>query len=333
VVPLQCYNDRNTYKVPELTATDNCAIQSISYSISGATIRTGNTADASGLFYPGTSTITWTVRDVNGNVSTDTTTVLVNKVDVTIPDAYAVKITPGMGNPNTVYIGYGGTSITWNAQVTSTVTPNTLKYKWIIAGTKIVVGTEPVLTVTPPAPQPGGTLSVTYELIVEDQYLCDPQTKLFKTVTVRDITCGTGKILTCQLQRDGSMKTLCVSATDRVVSTLPAGSYLGSCTTQPLTRTDAVTLQKDQKLNVEQKLVVQTSPNPSKSYFTLIISSESEQPLMIRITDALGRVINTKQNVPANGTLQLGHQFRPDIYYVEVIQGTERVTIKLIKQL
>lgn len=333
VVPLQCYNDRNTYTMSALTATDNCAIQSISYNISGATIRNGNTANASGVFYPGTSTITWIVRDVNGNVSTGVTTVHVNRVDVTIPDAYANKITASIGNPNTVYVGYGGTSITWNAQGTSTVTPNNLTYKWIIAGTKTVVGTGPVITVTPPIPQPGGTLSVTYELIVEDQYKCDPQTKLFKTITVRDIACGTGKIWTCQRQKDGSMKSLCVSATDRVISTLPAGSYLGSCTTLPLSSAGAVTLQKDQKVNVAQKLTLQTFPNPSKSYFTLVTSSGSEQFITIRVTDVLGRVIDIKQNVPANGTLHLGRHYRPGIYYVELIQGAKKVTTKLIKNL
>jgi hypothetical protein len=48
--------------------------------------------------------------------------------------------------------------------------------------------------------------------------------------------------------------------------------------------------------------------------------------------DALGRILETKAGVPANTTLQLGHHYRPGVYYAEVVQGSERVVIKLVKQ-
>src|SRR4030095_5652488 len=68
-VPVQCYNANGAYTIPALPATDNCGIQSISYVISGATSRNGN-GNASGVFNPGTSTITWKVTDVNSNTAT-----------------------------------------------------------------------------------------------------------------------------------------------------------------------------------------------------------------------------------------------------------------------
>ena len=61
-----CRTSNNTYTIPQLTASDNCGIQSTQYSISGATTRNGSGTNASGLFNPGASTITWTVTDISG---------------------------------------------------------------------------------------------------------------------------------------------------------------------------------------------------------------------------------------------------------------------------
>jgi hypothetical protein len=80
------------------------------------------------------------------------------------------------------------------------------------------------------------------------------------------------------------------------------------------------------------KLTVTVSPNPSRSYFTLHTQSGSDKTLQVRTVDALGRQIESRSNVPANGTLMLGGNYRPGIYIAEVLQGNERITLKLIKQ-
>ncbi len=59
----RCFAADNTYQIPALVASDNCAIATVSYVISGATTRSGTGTDASGLFQVGTSTIQWTVTD------------------------------------------------------------------------------------------------------------------------------------------------------------------------------------------------------------------------------------------------------------------------------
>jgi len=48
--------------------------------------------------------------------------------------------------------------------------------------------------------------------------------------------------------------------------------------------------------------------------------------------DNYGRVVETKNNVAANGTYTIGHRYRPGMYYVEVLQGKQKTTTKLIKQ-
>ncbi|MES2331495.1 MAG: LamG-like jellyroll fold domain-containing protein [Bacteroidota bacterium] len=66
-----------SYTVPALSATDNCAVTTVTYAVTGATSRTGTGYNASGTFNTGTSTITWTVKDASNNTSTSSTTVVV----------------------------------------------------------------------------------------------------------------------------------------------------------------------------------------------------------------------------------------------------------------
>ncbi|MFM2385944.1 MAG: hypothetical protein RL660_701, partial [Bacteroidota bacterium] len=69
--------------IAPVSSSDNCGVASITYAITGATIK-ADTADASGTtFNVGTSTVTYTVADVNGNSSTCAFTVTVN--DTTKP--------------------------------------------------------------------------------------------------------------------------------------------------------------------------------------------------------------------------------------------------------
>ena len=44
-----CYNPLNYYLVPQVTATDNCSTPVVSYTITGATSRSGNGKNASGM--------------------------------------------------------------------------------------------------------------------------------------------------------------------------------------------------------------------------------------------------------------------------------------------
>mgnify|MGYP001186058828 CR=1 FL=1 len=99
-----CYQGNGNYNIPVLTANDNCGVRTVSFSITGATNRTGTGYNASGSFNPGISNIHWLVTDSSGNSSTGLTPVLVNpKLEVFFPDVYSAVL----GRPNTIYIGYG----------------------------------------------------------------------------------------------------------------------------------------------------------------------------------------------------------------------------------
>ena len=104
VVAPFCLNTNGSYTIPTISGTDNCSTISYNYVINGATTRSGNTNNASGIFEIGTSIITWTVKDANNNSASCQTTVVVNpNLIVNIPDAFAL---PSGTLANTVYIGY-----------------------------------------------------------------------------------------------------------------------------------------------------------------------------------------------------------------------------------
>ncbi len=79
------------------------------------------------------------------------------------------------------------------------------------------------------------------------------------------------------------------------------------------------------------RLTVGVMPNPSSTFFTLVINSGDKTPVMVKVTDMVGRTIAVKENVSANTTLKMGDNWLGGVYFAEVIQGKERVLLKLIK--
>jgi hypothetical protein len=73
-------------------------------------------------------------------------------------------------------------------------------------------------------------------------------------------------------------------------------------------------------------------PNPSTTYFTLIIQSNSDKAVQLRIVDAVGRIVEGKNGLASTSTHRIGHSYRPGVYFAQVMQGGKIVTLKLIKQ-
>ncbi len=84
--------------------------------------------------------------------------------------------------------------------------------------------------------------------------------------------------------------------------------------------------------NTNEKLSLTAFPNPFQNYINLNTRSSDVKPLTITISDARGRVVEKKSNLPANGTLQLGNQLSSGIYFLEVIQGDKKERLKFLKQ-
>ena len=90
------------------TATDNCTVSSLTYSLTGATVGTGNSLNGV-IFNPGTTTVTWTAVDNSSNSSTCSFNVIVTDIQTPIISGCPENITIGSD------IGECGAIVTWSA--------------------------------------------------------------------------------------------------------------------------------------------------------------------------------------------------------------------------
>jgi uncharacterized delta-60 repeat protein len=84
--------------------------------------------------------------------------------------------------------------------------------------------------------------------------------------------------------------------------------------------------------NQKPNLSVTAAPNPSHSYFEVIISSNFADKINARLLNNKGNVINTIDNIIVPKSLKIGDRLMPGIYFLEVTQSGITKTIKLIKQ-
>ncbi len=59
---------------------------------------------------------------------------------------------------------------------------------------------------------------------------------------------------------------------------------------------------------------------------------EKSRPMLLIVTDVMGRIVERKMNVPANGTLQLGSRLSAGVYFIEVMQNGKKERLRLVKQ-
>ncbi|MFH6969781.1 heparin lyase I family protein [Flavobacterium sp. FlaQc-28] len=301
-----CYESNGNYTIPSATASDNCTINTVTYEITGATTRNGSGLDASGNFNVGTSDIIWTVTDNAGNSSTNTSTVTINSaLSANILDVYAVN--PG-GNANTIYLGYGPSSLTLTAAASNGTAP--FSYLWSNGATTNSISISP------------STAGIhDYSLTITDALTC--QTTITKQIIVTDVRCADKKVTVCHTNN----KSLCIS-TNAVAAHLAHGCSLGSCE-------NASTLSNTSFKIAEQQIddfIVSGSPNPTKTEFQInITGGDDKQNIVINVFDLLGRKIDTVKSSYASA-IALKSNLSPGTYLVEIRNGMNAKTIKLVKQ-
>jgi hypothetical protein len=304
-----CSSTSGNYTIPVFTATSVCGSVSYSYEITGATNRTGTTNDASGHFEVGTSTITWSATDGAGNTTTCQTTVVVNgNPVVTIPDAYA--LTSGV-LANTVYIGYTpASSLTLHSNVSGGTADYT--YSWSNGSQDASATVHP-------------TANTVYTLTVTDVNGCVGTAS--KAVSVMDVRAGKklDKVSICHAS--GNTHTIEI-ATSAVADHLAHGDMLGGCEMV----NPSVTGRFQPQAEMIAELQVKVLPNPSVNSFVLNLNGgAASEKITIRITDVTGRTIEIKNNLSSNKNITIGNTYRPGIYFAEVVQGSVRQQIKLVK--
>lgn len=294
-----CYSQSGTYSVPPLTIADDYSAASITYTVQGATSRNGNGADASGTFNAGKSVITWTVTGIHGNVNTTSTAVTVNAaVTTSIPDVYAMN--PQIDQKNTIYAGYGPTSLELTANATGGTAP--YSYQWSNGQTtpSINVNTAAACTV-----------------IVTDNKGCSSTAAV--TVKTLDVRCGNNnnKIMICH-----NNKTICISS-DAVKDHLAHGDRLGDCTA-----TGSVTGKGNESPATNHQQVT-VYPNPVADVLNIQVSGVETGSVM-RIynqhgTEVKNLVITGKSQFMSVRGLAAG------TYYLQINNRGTLITRKIMK--
>jgi hypothetical protein len=310
--------------------SDNCGIE---YVIN----------DHPGAIYPiGNTIVTWTVKDINGNIGTATQTVTV--VDNENPVILGLPVNIAVANDG----GVCGAIVNWTAVV---ATDN--------------YGIASLVTSHQPGTLfPAGTTNVTY---TATDIHGNHKIGVF-TVTVTDIEApvanckpitvalmnGSATIVASDIDNGSTDNcgavTLSVSKTSFTVAdlgnklvTLTVTDQAGnssSCTALVTVMSEPVTVssapnaaplvQPEEKVIVEE-LTVQVSPNPASVSFKFLVYSKSDSPVTIRITDAAGRIVDGIKGLTIGMPVTLGSKLVSGSYVAEVIQGKERKIVKLIK--
>jgi hypothetical protein len=294
-----CYNQSGAYSIPSLTATDNCGIASISYSINGATVRNGIGTDASGSFNTGQSIITWTVTDIHGNIDSATTRVTVNAaVTANIPDVYAMD--SAVDARNTIYIGYGPASFTVTANASGGTAP--FAYSWNNGATTQSIGV-------------GG--AGTYSVAVTDSKGCTDTAAI--VINTLDVRCGNNndKVMICH-----NNNTICV-ASAAVQAHLDHGDYLGGCATS------AARINTQNEPSEISSANVIVYPNPVSEELNIRVSGV-EAGSVIKMYNQNGMLVKTLlatgkfEDVPVRG-LAAG------LYYLQIKTRGVLITKKIVK--
>lgn len=265
---------------PVLTASSTAGTISCYGGTTTVTVTgSGGTAPYSGTgnFTKGAGSYTFTVTDKNGcTASTSVSLTQPTALTVSVGDVYAVN--PG-GNANTIYLGYGPSSLALIAAVSGGTPPYQYTWKEPAVSNSTKLSTTASVTVSPSIV---GTH--TYKFTVTDSKGCSKDVSA--TVSVIDVRCSNNKVTVCT---KGQSK--CV-AVNTVAGLLSSGSYLGSCAgTQQIAASAAGTSSMKQ---ATQGSAIKVYPNPSAGLFTLRLKNIQADQAQVTVMDMKGVVMSTR---------------------------------------
>jgi len=222
-------------------------------------------------------------------------------INVAIPNAFALS----SGTlANTVYPAYAPAS-SLTLQANASGGNGTYTYNWSNNATTSSI------TVSP-------TATTNYSVSVKDQNGCPGSAS--KTVNVVDISGGKNgdKIVVCH---HGNTLTIGYSG---VADHLGHSDMLGSCELNTGRITSANMME-------ETDLGIKVLGNPSSNYFDIRMGNNAANNIRLTVYDNFGRVIERKSSLPSNQIVRIGNSYQTGIYLVEIVQGTQKQTLKLIK--
>jgi len=132
-------------------------------------------------------------------------------------------------------------------------------------------------------------------------------------------------------ERDGA-------GADRVYTiTITATDATGNTTSKPVTvlvphDNSIVTRNTEPRITAEAILTVEVLGNPTNNHFMITTRSRMATPVTMVVMDNLGRVVEQRDGIAPNSTIQVGNKYKAGIYYAELKQGETRNYVKLVKK-
>ena len=280
----------------------------------------------------GVNQVTLNVTDAYNNTSS--AIVLVTVIGQ-VPTSNIV-VTPNSnlytgGVATNLYLGYGPTGVSIKDSVTG-VTPIT--YSWT-GSTGLSCTNCAVPSFTP-------SLSgySTFYVTATNKYGCTTQNNV--SICVRDIRVpnGGGNVFVCHTDPNSPTKTTLSVAIGQVDNQLAKNpdDKLGSCDMAACNVAAAASISSFNAASTKEDIVEQiagltakASPNPTNHVFRIVASSPRTTPVQIRLLSEAGKVQESRSNVAIGSIVEMGENLQSGVYFAEVIQGNERVVLKLIK--
>jgi hypothetical protein len=300
---------------------DNCGIASIS--VSPSTFTCANA---------GQNTVTLTVKDFAGNISTCQSTVTIQ-----YQPFCSITAVPGPG-PNTgapsttIYLGYGPQKVTLSSSVTG---GSGFTYSWSglsAASTALLSCT----TCASPVFSPTSEGRYQYTLTATNSNGCSSACSI--TICVMDVrVAGSNgsKVYLCHVPPGNPNNPQTLSISVNAVPAhigLHAGDHLGTCSQS----CESLGIKAGEELG---ELVVSdhTSfetvvfPNPFMTDFSVTVETESLEPITLTIYDLTGKLVQTETGVTPNSPYRVSNNLGDGFYVLQVRQGSDVQNIKIVK--
>jgi VCBS repeat-containing protein len=98
-------------------------------------------------------------------------------------------------------------------------------------------------------------------------------------------------------------------------------------------RTLRTTTKAPESKVMENNFELSAYPNPTTSQFNVKLESpDNKTSMTLRVIDLSGKIIEVKRGLMAGQTFQLGVNYRPGMYFIELTQGDQRRIVKVVKQ-
>ena len=233
-------------------------------------------------------------------------------LEVNVSDVYAVS--PG-GNANTIYIGYGPSSLTLTANITGG--HPSYNFSWKLGATLLSSGQTLLIN-----PSSDGTYD--YIVTVTDAWGCIKE--FTKTIYVIDLRSGHDgdKILLCHGGRERSV------LPESVVDHLTHGDYLGNCPPPPPVEVGRAGKQTNAN---EIAKGFKIYPNPATNFLDVQWTTTNKSQTTIRILNAEGRVVKTLTTKGAINNQRISLEgLAKGIYMLVLKTGSDQKVSKFVIQ-